>query len=63
MMDNYRFDGLRFLFWAPPESLPYEESEMNIAIWIVQGLLGLAFLMAGLMKAARSGEELKDRIA
>ncbi len=34
---------------------------MNIALWIVQGLLALLFLMAGLMKVSKSKEELKKR--
>lgn len=33
---------------------------MNIALWIVQGLLAVMFLMAGLMKATKSKEELKE---
>ncbi len=33
---------------------------MNIALWIVQGLLGIVFLMAGAMKAGKSKDELKE---
>ncbi|MGB0384138.1 MAG: DoxX family protein [Ardenticatenaceae bacterium] len=33
---------------------------MNIALWIVQGLLAVMFLMAGMMKATKSKEELKE---
>ena len=36
---------------------------MNIALWIVQGLLALAFLMAGFMKAFRPIEALKKNMA
>ncbi len=32
---------------------------MNIALWIVQGLLALVFLMAGLMKVSKSKDEIK----
>ncbi len=32
---------------------------MNIALWILQGLLAALFLMAGVMKATRSKEEIK----
>lgn len=35
---------------------------MNIALWIVQGLLAAAFLMAGSMKLSKSKEELKDQL-
>ena len=35
---------------------------MNTALWIVQGLLAAMFLMAGLMKLAKSKEELKPKI-
>lgn len=34
---------------------------MNIALWIVQGLLALVFLMGGFMKASKSREALKER--
>ncbi len=34
---------------------------MNIALWIVQGLLALLFLMAGLMKVSKSKDEIKKR--
>jgi len=34
---------------------------MNIALWIVQGLLTLVFLMAGFMKVSKSKDELKKR--
>ena len=33
---------------------------MNIALWIVQALLAVMFLMAGLMKASKSKEEIKE---
>lgn len=33
---------------------------MNIALWILQGLLAVMFLMAGMMKATKSKEELKE---
>jgi uncharacterized membrane protein YphA (DoxX/SURF4 family) len=36
---------------------------MNIALWVLQGLLALAFLMAGLMKVSRSKEQLVGRMA
>jgi len=36
---------------------------MNIALWIVQGLLAVAFLMAGAMKATRSKEQLAENMA
>ncbi len=32
---------------------------MNIALWVLQGLLAVMFLMAGFMKATKSKEELK----
>lgn len=35
---------------------------MNIAIWVVQGLLAVAFLMAGLMKVSQSKEALKEKV-
>ena len=35
---------------------------MNIALWIVQVLLALVFLMAGGMKIMRSKEELKENM-
>lgn len=35
---------------------------MNTALWIVQGLLAAMFLMAGLMKLAKSKEELKPKM-
>ncbi len=34
---------------------------MNIALWILQGLLAVLFLMAGLMKASKSKDALKER--
>ena len=34
---------------------------MNIALWIVQGLLALMFLMGGLMKASKTKDSLKER--
>lgn len=36
---------------------------MNIALWVVQGLLGLAFLMAGGMKLMKSREEIAQQMA
>jgi len=33
---------------------------MNIALWIVQGVLALLFLMSGGMKASRSKDQLKE---
>jgi uncharacterized membrane protein YphA (DoxX/SURF4 family) len=36
---------------------------MNIALWIVQILLAIAFLMAGAMKAMRPKETLAERMA
>ena len=36
---------------------------MNIVLWIVQGLLALAFLLAGFMKAFRPIETLKKNMA
>ena len=33
---------------------------MNIVLWIVQGLLAVMFLMAGMMKATKSKDELKE---
>ena len=35
---------------------------MNIALWIVQGLLAAMFLMAGFMKASKAKEELAERM-
>ena len=35
---------------------------MNIALWIVAGLLALAFLLAGFMKAFRPVEDLKKNM-
>ena len=34
---------------------------MEIAVWVVQGLLGIAFLMAGIMKSTQSKEALAER--
>lgn len=36
---------------------------MNIALWIVQGLLAVAFLMAGGMKLSQPKEKLAPRMA
>lgn len=36
---------------------------MQIALWIVQGLLGFAFLMAGFMKLSKSKDELFEKMA
>lgn len=36
---------------------------MNVALWIVQGLLALIFLMAGAMKAAQPKEKLAGNMA
>lgn len=33
---------------------------MNIALWILQGLLAAMFLMAGFMKASKSKDEIKE---
>ena len=35
---------------------------MNTALWIVQGLLALAFLMAGVMKVSQPKEKLVDKL-
>jgi len=35
---------------------------MNIIIWIIQGLLSIAFLMAGFMKMTMPKEKLKEKI-
>lgn len=35
---------------------------MNIALWVVQGLLGLMFLMAGVMKASQPVEGLVESL-
>ena len=35
---------------------------MNVALWIVQGLLAVAFLMAGSMKVMKPKEELAGRM-
>jgi len=39
-----------------------EEKAMNIALWIVQILLALAFVMAGTMKATQPAEKLAGRM-
>ncbi|GAB4273781.1 MAG: DoxX family protein [Candidatus Promineifilaceae bacterium] len=36
---------------------------MNIALWVVQGLLGLTFLMVGGMKLMKSREEIAQQMA
>jgi uncharacterized membrane protein YphA (DoxX/SURF4 family) len=36
---------------------------MNTALWIVQGLLAVAFLMAGLMKATQPKKKLAENMA
>ena len=36
---------------------------MNIALWIVQGLLAIAFLMAGFMKISRPKDQLAGMMA
>jgi uncharacterized membrane protein len=36
---------------------------MNIVLWILQGLLALVFLMAGVMKSTRTKEQLGSRMA
>lgn len=36
---------------------------MNIALWIVQGLLAVIFLMAGFMKVSQSKEKMAERVA
>jgi uncharacterized membrane protein YphA (DoxX/SURF4 family) len=35
---------------------------MNIVIWVVQILLGLAFILAGIMKASQPREKLTERM-
>jgi uncharacterized membrane protein len=35
---------------------------MNIALWIVQGLLALAFIAAGVMKSTQPKEKLAERM-
>ncbi|NOU62131.1 DoxX family protein [Marinifilum caeruleilacunae] len=35
---------------------------MNIILWIVQGLLAVAFIMAGLMKVSKPVEELREKL-
>ncbi len=35
---------------------------MNILLWVIQGLLAAMFLMAGLMKLAKSKKELKPKM-
>lgn len=35
---------------------------MNIALWVVQGLLGIAFLMAGVMKATQPKSKLAENM-
>jgi len=35
---------------------------MNVALWIVQGLLAMAFLMAGGMKLAKSKDQLYEKM-
>ncbi len=35
---------------------------MNITLWVLQGLLALVFLMAGLMKATQSREKLASQM-
>lgn len=36
---------------------------MNIALWIVQGLVAAAFLMAGIMKLTQPKEKMQDNMA
>jgi putative oxidoreductase len=36
---------------------------MNLVLWVVQGLLAAAFLLAGFMKAARPVDELSKQMA
>ena len=36
---------------------------MNIALWVVQGLLAAAFLMAGIMKLTQSKEKFAENMA
>jgi len=33
-----------------------KETKMNIALWVLQGLLAVMFLLAGFMKASQSKE-------
>ena len=35
---------------------------MNIAVWIIQGLLALMFAMAGAMKSTQSRDQLVKRL-
>lgn len=35
---------------------------MNIALWVVQGLVAIVFLMAGGMKAIRPKEQLAENM-
>ncbi len=35
---------------------------MNIALWIVQGILAAMFLMAGITKLTKSKDEVKDKL-
>lgn len=36
---------------------------MNLALWVVAGLLALVFLMAGMMKTTQPVEKLRERLA
>ena len=36
---------------------------MNIVLWIIQGLLAVAFIMAGIMKLSQPVEKLKSNMA
>ena len=36
---------------------------MDIVIWIVQGIVAVMFLMAGLMKASQPGDKLREKMA
>lgn len=35
---------------------------MNIALWVVQGILAAMFFMAGMMKLSKPKEEVKDKV-
>jgi uncharacterized membrane protein YphA (DoxX/SURF4 family) len=40
-----------------------KEVQMIIALWIIQGLLAVMFLMAGFMKVSQSKEKMAERVA
>ena len=49
------------LYQVKPIKWNKKKTKMNLALWILQGLLAVAFLMAGLMKASKSKEALKEQ--